>query len=108
MQGPFIPLRLPASSRYARYAGFAATDRDANAIAELFFASCRLLTFPSTLNTIEEYYRFVAGIILKQSAVTVTQDIKKAATLLGVVLDDHGHHRPQQPQQAARSESELV
>ena len=31
----------------------------------------------------------VAGIVLKQSAVTVTQDIKKAATPLGVVLHDH-------------------
>jgi DNA repair protein RadC len=34
-------------------------------------------------------HRFVAGIILKQSAVTVTQNIKKAAAPLGVVLHDH-------------------
>ena len=37
----------------------------------------------------EEYHRFVAGIILTQSAVTVTQDIKKAAAPLGVVLHYH-------------------
>lgn len=43
-----------------------ATDRDADAIAELFFASYRLLTFLRRLHPIESYRRFVG--------VTVAED----------------------------------
>jgi len=48
-----------------------ATDEDAIAIADLFFASYRLLTFFPMLHTIEEYRRFVAGVMLKECAVAV-------------------------------------
>ena len=51
-----------------------ATDRDANAIAELFFASYRLLTFLPMLHTIEGYRWFVASVMLKECAVTVVED----------------------------------
>jgi putative acetyltransferase len=51
-----------------------ATDEDANAIAELFFASYRLLTFLPMLHTIEEYRRFVASVMVKECAVTVIED----------------------------------
>jgi putative acetyltransferase len=51
-----------------------ATDEDANAIAELFFASYRLLSFLPMLHPIEEYRRFVAAVMLKECAVTVVED----------------------------------
>ena len=43
-----------------------ATDRDADAIAEPFFASYRLLTFLPMLHPIERYRRFVASVLLKE------------------------------------------
>jgi GNAT superfamily N-acetyltransferase len=51
-----------------------ARDEDANAIAELFFASYRLLSFLPMLHTIEEYRRFVASVMLKECAVMVAED----------------------------------
>ena len=51
-----------------------ATSGDAEAIAELYCASFRLLTFLPMLHTIEGYRRFVAGVMLKQCAVTVAED----------------------------------
>ena len=51
-----------------------ATSGDAEAIAELYCASFRLLTFLPILHTIEGYRRFVAGIMLKECAVTVVED----------------------------------
>jgi len=51
-----------------------ATDQDADAIAELFFASYRLLTFLPMLHPIEGYRRFVAGVLLKECVVTVIED----------------------------------
>jgi GNAT superfamily N-acetyltransferase len=51
-----------------------ATDKDANAIAELFFASYRLLIFLPMLHTLEEYRRFVARVMLKECTVTVAED----------------------------------
>jgi len=51
-----------------------ATDGDADAIAEVFFASFRLLTFLPMLHTIEGYRRFVANVMLKECAVTVVED----------------------------------
>jgi GNAT superfamily N-acetyltransferase len=50
-----------------------ATDH-ADAIAELFFASYRLLTFLPMLHPIEGYRRFVAGVLLKECVVTVIED----------------------------------
>jgi GNAT superfamily N-acetyltransferase len=51
-----------------------ATDADAEAIAELFAASYRLLTFLPMLHTIEGYRWFVASVMLKECAVTVAED----------------------------------
>jgi len=51
-----------------------ATDRDADAIAEPFFASHRLLTFLPMLHPIESYRRFVASVLLKECVVTVIED----------------------------------
>lgn len=51
-----------------------ATDEDAESIALLFHASFRLLTFLPILHTAEGYRRFVANVLLKQSAVTVAED----------------------------------
>ena len=51
-----------------------ATDADANAIAELYFASYRLLTFLPRLHTLDSYRWFVASRMLKECAVTVAED----------------------------------
>jgi GNAT superfamily N-acetyltransferase len=51
-----------------------ATDRDADAIAELFHASYRLLTFLPMLHSIESRRGFVAGVLLKECVVTVIED----------------------------------
>ncbi|HEX3535544.1 MAG TPA: GNAT family N-acetyltransferase [Stellaceae bacterium] len=51
-----------------------ATASDANAIAELFYASFRLLTLLPMLHTIEETRRFVAEVVLKDCEVTVAED----------------------------------
>jgi GNAT superfamily N-acetyltransferase len=51
-----------------------ATARDANAIAELYFASYRLLTFLPMLHTIESYRWFIANRILKECEVSVAED----------------------------------
>ena len=51
-----------------------AGDEDANAIAELFFASYRLLTFLPMLHTIEGYRWFAASVMLKEYTVTVVED----------------------------------
>ena len=51
-----------------------ATAGDAEAIADLYFASFRLLSFLPMLHTIEGYRRFVASVMLKECAVTVVKD----------------------------------
>ena len=61
-----------------------ATDRDADAIAELFFASYRLLTFLPMLHPIEDYRRFVAGVLLKECVVTVIEDDTGIISFLAV------------------------
>jgi GNAT superfamily N-acetyltransferase len=60
------PISMPFRLRYA-------TDRDADAIAELFFASYRLLTFLPMVHTIENR-RFVTRLLLKECVVTVIED----------------------------------
>lgn len=50
------------------------TREDADAIAELYFASYRLLTFLPMLHTIGSYRRYVARLMLKECAVTVVED----------------------------------
>jgi hypothetical protein len=51
-----------------------AADKDAQAIAEVYFASFRQLTFLPMLHTAEEYRRFVGNVILKECVVSVAED----------------------------------
>jgi GNAT superfamily N-acetyltransferase len=59
-----------------------ATDRDADAIAEVYCASFRLLTFLPMLHTIESYRWYVANVMLKQYAVMVAEDDTGIASFL--------------------------
>jgi GNAT superfamily N-acetyltransferase len=51
-----------------------ATACDADAIANVYSASFRLLTFLPMLHTIEEYRWFIANVILNECEVTVAED----------------------------------
>src|SRR5246500_1371582 len=48
--------------------------RDADAIANVYYTSFRLLTFLPMLHTIEEYRWFVSNVTLKECEVTVAED----------------------------------
>ena len=50
------------------------TSSDADAIANVYYASFRLLTFLPMLHTIEQYRWFVANVTLKECEVTVAED----------------------------------
>ena len=67
-----------------------ATNADANAIAELYFASYRLLTFLPRLHTIESYRWFVANRMLKEWAVTVAEDDTGIVGFLGLQGEELG------------------
>jgi GNAT superfamily N-acetyltransferase len=47
---------------------------DVDAVANVYSASFRLLTFLPMLHTIEEYRSFIASVILKECEVTVAED----------------------------------
>jgi len=51
-----------------------AADEDAQAIAEVYFESFRLLTFLPMLHTIEGYRWFIVNVILNDCEVTVAED----------------------------------
>jgi hypothetical protein len=51
-----------------------ATPCDADAIANVYSTSFRLLTFLPVLHTIEDYRWFIANVILKECEVTVVED----------------------------------
>src|ERR1700730_18186425 len=51
-----------------------ATASEADAIADVYSASFRLLTFLPMLHTIENYRWFIANVILKECEVTVVED----------------------------------
>jgi len=51
-----------------------ATASEADAIADVYSASFRLLTFLPILHTIDEYRWFIANVILKECEVTVAED----------------------------------
>ena len=51
-----------------------ATPCDADAIANLYSTSFRLLTFLPMLHTIEDYRWFIANVTLKECEVTVVED----------------------------------
>ena len=65
-----------------------ATDADAEAIAELFAASFRLLTFLPMLHSIEGYRWFVAKVMLKECAVTVAEDKTGIVSFLALQGDE--------------------
>lgn len=51
-----------------------ATSCDADAIADVYYASFRLLTFLPMLHAIEEYRWFISNVTLKECEVTVAED----------------------------------
>ena len=51
-----------------------ATARDADAIAEVFWASKLLLTFLPILHSVQGVHRFIANVLLKECAVMVAED----------------------------------
>ena len=51
-----------------------ATTCDAKAVANVFSASFRLLTFLPILHTVEEDRRYIQNVILNESEVTVAED----------------------------------
>jgi GNAT superfamily N-acetyltransferase len=61
-----------------------AAEEDAPAIAEVYFASFRLLTFLPMLHTATEHRRFVGNVILKECAVTVAEDDTGIASFLAL------------------------
>ena len=65
-----------------------ATNRDAEAVADLYCASFRLLTFLPVLLSIEGYRRFVAGIMLKECVVTVVEDDTGIISFLALQGDE--------------------
>jgi hypothetical protein len=52
----------------------AAAPYDADAIANVYYHSFRLLTFLPMLHTIEEYQWFISNVTLKECEVTVAED----------------------------------
>jgi len=68
-----------------------ATDEDAPAIAELYYASFRLLTFLPMLHTLDSYRWYVANVMLKQSVVTVAEDDSGIVSFLGLRGEEVGH-----------------
>ena len=50
------------------------TPYDADAVANVYSASFRLLAFLPMLHTVEDYKRFIANVILKECEVTVAED----------------------------------
>jgi GNAT superfamily N-acetyltransferase len=68
-----------------------ATDEDAPAIAELYYASFRLLTFLPMLHTLDSYRWYVANVMLKQCVVTVAQDDSGIVSFLGIRGEEVGH-----------------
>jgi GNAT superfamily N-acetyltransferase len=67
-----------------------ATDGDAEAIAQLYFASFRLLTFLPMLHDIDSYRWYVANVMLKQYAVTVAEDDTGIVAFLGLRGEELG------------------
>ena len=65
-----------------------ATSCDADAIADVYSASFRLLTFLPMLHTIDEYRWFIANVILKECEVTVAEDETGIVAFLALKGDE--------------------
>jgi GNAT superfamily N-acetyltransferase len=68
-----------------------AAEGDAEAIAEVYFLSFRLLTFLPMLHTLASYRWYVANKMLKEWAVTVAEDGTGIVAFLGLRGDEVGH-----------------
>jgi GNAT superfamily N-acetyltransferase len=68
-----------------------AIDEDAEAIAEVYFLSFRLLTFLPMLHTLSSYRWYVANRMLKEWAVTVAEDDTDIVAFLGLRGEELGH-----------------
>jgi GNAT superfamily N-acetyltransferase len=68
-----------------------ATVNDAEAIAQIYFASFRLLTFLPTLHDLDSYRWFVANRMLKEWTVTVAEDDSGIVSFLGLRGEEVGH-----------------
>jgi len=68
-----------------------ATDEDAQAIAGVYFASFRLLTFLPMLHTLPSYHWYVADRMLKEWVVTVAEDGTGVVAFLGLRGEELGH-----------------
>jgi GNAT superfamily N-acetyltransferase len=68
-----------------------ASDEDARAIAELYYASFRLLSFLPMLHTLDSYRWYVANVMLKQWVVTVAEDDSGIVSFLGLRGEEVGH-----------------
>lgn len=68
-----------------------ATDADAEAIAQVYYASFRLLTFLPMLHDIDSYRWYVANVMLKEWAVTIAEDDTGAVAFLGLRGEEVGH-----------------
>jgi GNAT superfamily N-acetyltransferase len=68
-----------------------ATVDDAEAIAQIYFASFRLLTFLPMLHDIDSYRWYVANRMLKEWTVTVAEDDSGIVSFLGLQCEEVGH-----------------
>src|SRR6185437_291424 len=68
-----------------------ATDEDAPAIADLYYASFRLLTFLPMLHALDSYRWYVANVMLKQWVVTVAEDDRGIVSFLSHRGEEVGH-----------------
>jgi GNAT superfamily N-acetyltransferase len=68
-----------------------AIPEDAEAIAAVYAASFRLLTFLPMLHTVESYRWYVANRMLKEWAVTVAEDDTGIVAFLGLRGEEVGH-----------------
>jgi GNAT superfamily N-acetyltransferase len=68
-----------------------ATGADAEAIAQVYYASFRLLAFLPMLHDIDSYRWYVANVMLKESAVTIAEDDTGTVAFLGLRGEEVGH-----------------
>jgi putative acetyltransferase len=68
----------------------AATDQDADEIAEVYCASFRLLTFLPMLHTLDSYRWYVANRMLREWAVMVAEDDGGIVAFLGLQGEEVG------------------
>jgi GNAT superfamily N-acetyltransferase len=68
-----------------------ATAEDADEIAEVYYASFRLLSFLPMLHTLDSYRWYVANRMLKEWAVTVAEDDSGIVSFLGLRGEEVGH-----------------